>query len=61
MPRWNRGDIVEIGDNDGKIALYLNESGAWDLASCFKFDDRFREELEQAILRAYPEEECLED
>lgn len=47
-----------IGDADGRIALWLNEQGAHDLADVFGVEDKAREELLDAIERAYPKGEC---
>ena len=49
--------IIEIGDADGKIALYLNERSANDLLAMFRYDDLFSIELGEAIDKAYPVED----
>lgn len=46
---------VHIGDRDGKIAVWLNEQGAFDFLNAFRSDDLFVVELGKAIEIAYPE------
>ena len=46
----------EIGDADGRIALFLNEQSARDLADLLSHDDLGRKEILDAIARAYPKE-----
>jgi hypothetical protein len=48
---------VVIGDHGGKIAVVLDERGAFDLLNCFRSDDGFARDLGAAIAEAYPEEE----
>lgn len=49
-----RRGVVEIGDADGRIAVYLNESSAIDLAYLYDSRDPFRSELLNAVSVAYP-------
>ena len=49
------GPVEHIGDWDGRIALWLNEQSAHDLADCFSHEDLGRKEILDAIERAYPE------
>lgn len=49
-----RQAAVEIGDPDGKICVWLNESSANDLAYHFHEADGFRRDLFAAIETAYP-------
>lgn len=46
---------VEIGDPDGKIALFLNERSAFDLAAKFPYPDTGGIEILEAIRVAYPD------
>lgn len=48
---------VHIGDAKGRIALWLDEQSAWDLADLFRHEDLGRKEIIDAILKAYPKEE----
>lgn len=50
MPRAR----VEIGDADGRIALFLNEQSAIDLAHTFGPSDLAYRELLDAVEKAYP-------
>lgn len=52
--RLGRNDVVEIGSNHGKIAVFLTESEAIDLAHLYGMDDRAAQELMQAVEVAYP-------
>lgn len=51
----NRLERVEIGDGNGKIVLFLNETSAIDLAQLYGPSDGAYDELMQAVERAYPE------
>lgn len=46
--------VVRIGDARGKVAVYLDETGCYDLAACFRSDDLFVDELHKAAALAYP-------
>lgn len=46
--------IERIGDAHGRIALYLDEQGARDLAETFGRSDSAYDELMEAVSRAYP-------
>lgn len=50
-----RGNIVEIGS--GKIAVYLDESEAIDMAHHYGLDDGFSKDLLKAVEIAYPKQE----
>jgi hypothetical protein len=52
-----RRPTVEIGDADGRIALYLNERSAIDLAYLLHSDDLGHRELLDAVEKAYPDTE----
>lgn len=49
-----REQVIEIGDEDGRIALYLNEPAAIDLAHTFGPSDSAYNEIMDAVERAYP-------
>lgn len=53
----NEPGVVRIGNPRGKIALYLDENEAHDLAAMFPWPDRGGSELLAAIERAYPRED----
>lgn len=48
---------VEIGDLDGRIVVWLNETGAIDLAHAVGLSDGFATELLEAVEVAYPKNE----
>jgi hypothetical protein len=50
-----RGPVVEIGNAQGRIAVYLNETEAIDLAHLYGPSDRAYDELMDAVERAYPQ------
>ena len=49
-----RKTVVEIGSADGRIALYLTETEAIDLAHLYGLDDIGAREIMEAVERAYP-------
>jgi hypothetical protein len=54
--RNSKGE-VHIGSNKGKIAVWLNESEAIDMAHTYGPSDRFYDELMYAVSLAYPQVE----
>ncbi len=50
--------VVHIGNPGGRIALYLDENQAHDLAAMFPFPDMGGKELLEAIALAYPRREA---
>ena len=46
--------VVEIGSAHGKIALYLTEAEAIDLAHLYGLDDIGAQEIMEAVETAYP-------
>lgn len=50
-----RRPVVEIGKNNGGIALYLDYEDAWAVADAFPYPDRAGQEMIAAIHKAYPE------
>jgi hypothetical protein len=47
-------EVVEIGSAHGKIALYLTETEAIDLAHLYGLDDTGAQEIMEAVEKAYP-------
>lgn len=45
-----------IGVADGRIAIWCDETLAFDIAAHFPYPDRFSQEIHEAIERAYPPE-----
>lgn len=46
-----------IGNAHGRIAVWLDEQEALDLAAHFPYPDLFGAELAEAVERAYPKED----
>lgn len=57
MRRDHLAGTVHIGSARGKIAVWFDETEAWDLYYRLHSDDTFRPELAKAILEAYPDSE----
>lgn len=51
----NSDGIVRVGNTRGRIALYLDETEAVDLAYKYGLDDEGAKELLAAVEAAYPE------
>lgn len=49
-----RKTVVEIGSAHGRIALYLTETEAIDLAHLYGLDDIGAREIMEAVEKAYP-------
>jgi hypothetical protein len=54
--RVGRNGVVEIGNARGKIAVYLDETEAIDLAYLYDPRDVAHRELMEAVEVAYPKE-----
>ena len=52
--RFQDVGVVKIGSPRGLIAVYFDESAAWDYFHSLRGSDMFREEIAEAIERAYP-------
>lgn len=51
----------EIGNAHGRIALYLNEREAIDLAVLYGSGDRAYDELMEAVKQAYPKPDAPQE
>lgn len=55
-PTPRESEIVQVGDAHGRIAVYLGEQSARDLAALYGPSDAAHDELVWAIGQAYPAE-----
>jgi hypothetical protein len=53
--------VVEIGTFGGKVAVFFDESEAWDYHDSLWSNDGFRQDLAKAIVTAYPPKQTDEE
>lgn len=57
----NSKDVVHIGNPRGKIAIWCDDSEALDIAYSYSPQDRFYQEIMDAVVKAYPPSEQEEE